>query len=156
MFQEQLEVESISGKRHSRSLLSFTEPESEFSHSNYLAHLISINNCLQSSAPSLWNGNRSGINNVLVPAIINSVMITSKARPDTAIADTTSRYVGLGCREEIKNYMSSASVSNPHNRSLLFHVSGLCYHRLDTREDPYAAHKYSKVTEKPDITLLSQ
>ena len=156
MFQKQLEVESISGKRHSRSLLSFTEPESEFSQSYYPVHPVSIDNCLQSSAPSLWNGNRSGINNVLVPAIIDSVVITSKNRPETAIADTTSRYVGLGRREETKNYMSDASVYDPHNGSLLFRVSGLRYHRLDTQEDPYAAHKYSKLTWKPDITFLSQ
>ena len=156
VFQKQLEVESISGKRHSRSLISFTEPESEFPQSYYPIHPVSIDNCLQSSAPSLWKGNRSGINNVLVPAIIDSVVITSKNRPETAIADTTSRYVGLGRREETKNYMSDASVYDPYNGSLLFRVSGLRYHRLDTQEDPYAAHKYSKVTWKPDITLLSQ
>ena len=156
MFQKQLEIESISGERHSRSLLSFTEPGSEFSQSYYPVHPIIIDNCLQSSAPSLWNGNRSGINNVLVPVIINSVVITSRNRPDTAIADTTSRYVGLGRREETENYMSDASVYNPHNGSLLFRVSGLRYYRLDTQEDPYATHKYSKVTWKPDITFLSQ
>ena len=156
MFQKQLEVESVSGERHSRSLLSFKGPESEFSQSYYPVHPVSIDNCLQSSAPSLWNGNRSGIDNVLVPAIIDSVVITSKPCPETAIADTTSRYVGLGRREETKNYMSDASVYDPHNGSLLFRVSGLRYHRLDTQEDPYAAHKYSKVTWKPDTTFLSQ
>ena len=156
MFQKQLEVESISGERHSRSLLSFTEPDSEFPQSHYPLHPVSIDNCLQSSAPSLWKGNRSGVNNVLVPAIIDSVIITSKKHPETAIADTTSRYVGLGRREETKNYMSDASVYDPRDGSLLFRVSGLRYHRLETQEDPYAAHKYSTVTWKPDITLLSQ
>ena len=52
--------------------------------------------------------------------------------------------------------MSDASVYDPHHGSLLFRVSGLRYHKLDTQEDPYAAHKYSRVTWKPDITLLSQ
>ena len=156
MFQKQLEIESISGERHSRSLLSFMEPDSEFPQSHYPLHPVSIDNCLQSSAPSLWKGNRSGVNNVLVPAIIDSVIITSKKHPETAIADSTSRYVGLGRREETKNYMSDASVYDPHHGSLLFRVSGLRYHKLDTQEDPYAAHKYSRVTWKPDITLLSQ
>lgn len=155
-FQKQLEVESVSGSRHSRSLLSLTDPESEFPQSYYPIHPVSIDNCLQSSAPSLWNGNRSGINNVLVPAIIDSVVITTKSRPETAIADTTSRYVGLGRPEDTKNYMSDASVYDPHDGSLLFRVSGLRYHRLDTQEDSYAAHKYSKVNWKPDITFLSQ
>ena len=156
VFQKQLEVESVSGSRHSRSLISFAEPESEFPQSYYPIHPVSIDNCLQSSAPSLWKGNRSGINNVLVPAIIDSVVITSKNRPKTAIADTTSRYVGLGRREETKSYMSDASVYDPHDGLLLFRVSGLRYHRLDTLEDSYAAHKYSKATWKPDITFLSQ
>ncbi|KAL6716017.1 hypothetical protein ACLMJK_006979 [Lecanora helva] len=156
MFQKQLEVESTSGERHSRSLISFTEPESEFPQSHYPVHPVSIDNCLQSSAPSLWKGNRSGVTDVLVPAIIDSVIITSRDHPEAAVADTTSAYVGLGRREETKNYLSNASVYDSHNGLLLFRVSGLRYHKLDTQEDPYAAHKYSRVNWKPDITFLSQ
>ena len=156
LFQKQLEVESTSGERHSRSLLSFTEPESAYPQSHYPVHPVCIDGCLQTSAPSLWTGNRSSISAVLVPAIIDEVIITSRKHPETAIADTTSTYVGLGRREDTKSYMSNVSVFDPGNRSLLFRVSGLRYHRLDTQEDPYMAHTYSRVTWKPDITFLPQ
>ena len=156
LFQKQLEVESTSGERHSRSLISFMEPESAYPQSHYPVHPVCIDGCLQSSAPSLWKGNRSGINAVLVPAIIDEVIITSRKHPETAIADTTSTYVRLGRREETKSYMSNVSVFDPSNRSLLFRVSGLRYHKLDTQEDPFTAHTYSQVTWKPDITFLHQ
>ena len=155
-FQKQLEVESTSGERHSRSLISFTEPESVYPQSRYPVHPVCIDGCLQSSAPSLWAGNRSSISAVLVPAIIDEVIITSRKHPEIAIADTTSTYVRLGRREDTKSYMSNVSVFDPSNRSLLFRVSGLRYHRLDTQEDPYTAHTYSRVAWKPDITFLPQ
>ena len=155
-FQKQLAVESVSGERTSRSLVSFAEPESKYSQSYYPIHPAVIDGCLQTSAPSLWKGNRSAVNAVLVPAIIDEVIITSKHHPGTAISDTNSQYVGLGRREESKSYMSNASVYDAKDGSLLFRLSGLRYHKLDTQEDPYAAHTYSRVTWKPDITYLSQ
>lgn len=156
LFQKQLEVESTSGERHSRSLISLTEPESAYPQSHYPVHPVCIDGCLQSSAPSLWKGNRTSINAVLVPAIIDEVIITSREHPETAMADTTSTYVRLGRREETKSYMSNVSVFDPNDRSLLFRVSGLRYHKLDTQEDPFTAHTYSQVTWKPDITFLHQ
>ena len=156
LFQKQLEVESTSGQRHSRSLVSFTEPASEYPQSHYTVHPVCIDGCLQTSAPSLWRGNRSSVNTVLVPAIIDEVIICSRDHPEIAISDTNSIYVGLGRREETKSYMSNASVYDPSNGSLLFRVSGLRYHRLNTQEDPYAAHNYSRVTWKPDITFFAQ
>ena len=156
LFRKQLEVESTSGERHSRSRISFTEPESAYPQSHYPIHPVCIDGCLQSSAPSLWKGNRTSINAVLVPAIIDEVIITSRKHPEIAIADTTSTYTRLGRREEPKSYMSNVSVFDPSSRSLLFRVSGLRYHKLDTQEDQFIAHTYSQVTWKPDITFLQQ
>lgn len=156
LFQIQLEIESIFEERTSRSLVSFTSPPSEYPQSNYSIHPAVIDGCLQTSAPSLWRGNRSAVNAVLVPAIIDEVIITSRDHPETAITDTNSRYVGLGRREETKSYMSNASVYDARDGSLLFRLSGLRYHKLETQEDPYAAHSYSRVTWKPDVTYLSQ
>ncbi|KAI4270007.1 MAG: hypothetical protein LQ337_006959, partial [Flavoplaca oasis] len=140
LFQKQLEVDSTSGERHSRSIVSFAEPESEYPQAHYPIHPTCIDGCSKTSAPSLWKGDRSSVNAVLVPAIIDEVIITDRQHPETAIADTNSQYVGLGRREETKSYMSNASMYCPRSGSLLFRVSGLRYHKLDTKEDPYASH----------------
>ena len=86
------------------------------------------------------------MNYVLVATIIDLVVITSKNRPDTAIAAAASRYIGLGRPEETRNYISNASVYDPYNGSELFRVSGLRYHRLDVQEEPYIVDHYSKAT----------
>ncbi|KAL8912790.1 MAG: hypothetical protein Q9171_002248 [Xanthocarpia ochracea] len=156
LFQKQLEVESISGRRHNRSLVSLTEPESDYPQSLYPLHPVCIDGCLQTSAPSLWKGDRSSVNAVLVPAIIDEVIIACRELPQSAISETSSTYVGLGRREVTQSYMSNVSVYNPSSGSLVFRVSGLRYHRLDTQEDPYAAHNYSQLTWKPDISTMSQ
>ncbi|KAL8658105.1 MAG: hypothetical protein Q9226_001255, partial [Calogaya cf. arnoldii] len=133
LFQKQLEVDSISGKRQSRSIVSFTEPESAFPQSHYPIHPACVDGCLQTPAPSFWKGGRSSFNAVLVPAIIDEVIITDRQHPKTAIADI-----------------------NSYSGSLLFRVSGLRYHKLDTQEDSYASHDYSRITWKPDITKSTQ
>ena len=156
-FQKQLEVESISGMRQSRSLVSLTEPDSAYPQSIYPMHPACIDGCMQTSGPSLWKGNRSSVSAVLVPAIIDSLTIISKAsRSKKGISLSSSKYVGRGRREETKNYMSDVSVYDTDTGSLLFQMSGLRYYKLDTREDLHATHSYSQVTWKPDITWLTQ
>ena len=157
LFQKHLEVESTSGSRQSRSIISLTSPASEYPQSSYPLHPASIDGCLQSCAPSLWAGHRTNINAVLIPAIIDEVIVSSNKKiPDEAISVTASKYVAIGRREETKNYMSNASVYDPSNGSLLFQLSGLRYHKLDTRSNPYDAHAYSRVIWRPDVTYLSQ
>lgn len=157
LFQKQLEVESVSGQRNSRSIVSLTEPESTYPQSPYPIHPACIDGCLQTCAPSLWKGNRAGVSDVLVPAIIDEIVITTASpRPETGVSITKSVHNGLGRLEETKTYVSYASVYNQLTGDLLFQVSGLRYHKLDTRENPYAAHNYSRVVWKPDITWLSQ
>ena len=156
-FQKQLEVETISGMRQSRSLVSLTEPDSAYPQSVYPMHPACIDGCMQTSGPSLWKGNRSSVSAVLVPAMIDSLTIISKtSHPEMGISLSSSQYVGPGGREETKNYMSDVSVYDTDTGSLLFQMSGLRYYRLDTREDLHAAHSYSQVTWKPDITWLTQ
>lgn len=157
LFQKQVEVESVSGQRHSRSITLITEPESAYPQSSYPIHPVCIDGCLQTCAPSLWKGNRAGISDVLVPAIIDEIVINTRSpRPKMAISITKSKHNGLGRQEETKNYISDASVYNQATGDLLVQVSGLRYHKLDTRENPYAAHNYSCVIWKPDVTWISQ
>ncbi|KAI9742768.1 MAG: hypothetical protein M1818_003497 [Claussenomyces sp. TS43310] len=157
VFQKHLEVESISGSRKSRSLISMTEPEESYPQSPYPMHPVCIDGCFQSVGPSLWKGIRSAVSAVLVPALIDDLIISSTpAKPEVAVSITSSKYVGVGRQQETKNYMSDAKVYNKETGALLLQVSGLRYHKLDTRESPHTAHAYSRVDWKPDITYLNQ
>lgn len=96
-------------------------------------HPACIDGCLQTTGPSLWKGNRSHVNAVLVPAVIDDAIIsTTSTRFDSGISIACSKYVGVGRPEEPSNYMSDASVYDPTTGSLLFRVSGLRYHKIDT------------------------
>ncbi|KAJ5238512.1 polyketide synthase [Penicillium chermesinum] len=153
-FQKQLQVEVISGKRSSRSLVSLEAPDSAYQQSVYPMHPACIDGCLQTCAPSLWKGNRNDVNAVLVPAIIDDLTITS-SRAASGVSCSTAKFVGLGRPEETKNYMSDATVYDPKTGNLLFRLAGLRYHKIDTGSSPYDAHTYSSLVWKPDITLLS-
>ncbi|RYP67662.1 hypothetical protein DL771_007129 [Monosporascus sp. 5C6A] len=157
LFQKHLEVESLLGARESRSLVDLTSPTSEYPQSWYPMHPAVIDGSFQSCAPSLWVGDRPGINAVLVPAIIDELAIYPVEKASgKGIATTTSQYVGLGLPESTKNYKSNAVVRDTETGDLLFKLTGLRYHKLDTQESPYSSHIYSRVLWKPDVTHLTQ
>lgn len=156
LFQQQLEVESSSGQRASRSVVSLEEPPSINPQSYYAIHPANMDGCLQTCAPSLWNGNRNNVNAVLVPAIIDDLMIVQPKTAGTrGIATATSRYVGLGRKEETKNYMSDTAVYDSNTGSLLMRLRGMRYHKLDTQADPYEVHRYSTLAWKPDFSFVT-
>jgi hypothetical protein len=156
VFQKHLKVESLSNTRKSRSVVSLSEPAEDYQQSFYPMHPVCIDGCLQTVGPSLWKGNRSSVDAVLIPAIIDSIVIKPTAvQPEFGLSVTSSEYVGVGRREKTKNYMSNASVYDPDTGALLFQVSGLRYHQLDVLEHQHANHSYSQVCWKPDITHLT-
>jgi hypothetical protein len=156
VFQKHLKVESLSNTRKSRSVVSLSEPAEDYQQSFYPMHPVCIDGCLQTVGPSLWKGNRSSVDAVLIPAIIDSIVIKPTAvQPEFGLSVTSSEYVGVGRREKTKNYMSNASVYDPNTGALLFQVSGLRYHQLDVLEHQHANHSYSQVCWKPDITHLT-
>ena len=157
IFQKQLEVESVAGEPYSRAILSLSDPPSVFSQSSYPMHPVCIDGCLQASAASLWNGHRSSVNTVLIPAMMDEIIINATpAKPKTGIAVSTAEYSGIGNLEEKKSYKSNVTVYDPSTGSLLFQVSGLRYHSIDTREGGHATHTYNRLVWKPDVTYLSQ
>jgi hypothetical protein len=156
-FRRQVKVESTPGMRHNRALVKLSEPPSNISPSSYSMHPICIDGCFQSAAPSLWQGNRSTIDAILIPAMIGEVIIKPQsARSDTGIAVSSAEYSGVGGPEEIKSYKSKVSVFDSNNKLLLFQMSGLLYHKLDNIDNPHASHIYTRLVWKPDISLLSQ
>lgn len=157
-FQKQLEVETLVGQRRSRSIVSLKGSEAAHSpQTPYPMHPACIDSCFQTTQPSLWTGDRSTVNAVVVPASIDNLVINVMTTiPDTGISVGHSEYTGRGRRDEAKNYRSSCSVYDPQTRDLLLEVTGLHYHKLDIGVDVHAAHTLCRTLWMPDITYMSQ
>ena len=104
-FQKLLEAESLSGTRNCRSIVSLREPPSAFAQSNYQMHPTSVDGILQTCGPALWNGNRTNMNAVIIPANIDDIVICPQPNSTTTgMAVVSSSYTGLGDPNETKNY----------------------------------------------------
>ncbi|KAK3356488.1 reducing type I polyketide synthase [Lasiosphaeria hispida] len=156
-FQKHLEVESTVGHFANRSLVALEPPPSTWKQSHYPIHPANMDGAFQSVAPSLWQGDRSSIDAVLVPAIVDSITIYPQREGVTqGISVATSEFIGVGRKESKKNYFSSCQVFSPKDGALLFELKGLRYHQLQTRGDVYTTHPYARLEWKPDVTLLSE
>jgi Polyketide synthase dehydratase len=156
-FQKHLEAESLSGTRISRSIVSLTEPQSTYAQSIYQMHPTCVDGILQACAPALWNGNRTNINAVLIPAIIDDVLICSQPKSTTTgLAVVSSSYTGLGDVRDTKNYTADVNVYDLDTCLLLFQLSKLRTKILDTHEMSHMDPTFCCLTWKPDITLTSQ
>lgn len=156
-FQKQKEIEVQPGAQTSRSHVDLTAPESEYLQSAYPMHPVCIDGCFQAAAPSLWRGHRSVVDAVLVPAIIDDLIIAvPKSKPALGVACGSSEFVGIGRVEETKNYSSKVTVFDPDTKNCLLHLSGLRYHKLDTRGDVHAHHSYTQTCWKPEVDFLDQ
>ncbi|KAF5857451.1 hypothetical protein ETB97_005765 [Aspergillus alliaceus] len=113
-----------------------------------------MDGCFQACALSLWKGNCHAVNAVLVPAMIDSLIITS-SKVDRGLSLTSAAYVGLGHPTDNKNYMSNARVFDLNTGNLLLSLSGLRYTRIDTGPSVYDAHTFSALVSRPDVSLLS-
>ncbi|KAH8646008.1 polyketide synthase [Tricladium varicosporioides] len=157
IFQKHIRMETRSGVRKARSLLSMTEPEEEYRQSKYAMHPVNIDGCLQTVSLALFRGNRADIDAVLIPAIIdNIVIIPTGTRSEVGMAITSSRYVGVGRPEASKNYKSDVAVYDSTSKGLLFEVSGLHFHQLEVLNPENANHVFCNLNWKPDISFLTQ
>lgn len=144
IFQKQIEVGAVAAEPYSRALLFLSEPPSAYAayaQSPYPMHPVCIDGCLQASAASLLKGHRSSVDTVLIPAMMDeAVNYANSANPETAIAVSSAEYLEIGSLDEKKSYKSKVTVYNPSTGSLVFQVSGLQYHSINTREGHHATH----------------
>ncbi len=153
-FQKLVKVESIAGSRHNRALLSLSEPSSTFPQSLYPLHPASIDGCFQSGVPSLWQGHRTSMNTVLVPAVIDNLVINSQSTPsEIGMAVASAEYIGAGRPELAKSYRMHSSVYDCKTGKLLFQMTGLRCNSLDM-QNPHLSHSYTRLAWKPDISFL--
>lgn len=156
-FQRLLKVESVSGQRSCRSIVSLTEPPSKWSpQSSYPIHPASLDGCFQTVTPSLWAGERSSLDAVLVPSIIDGLLINKiGSNLKEGLSSATTEYTGRGRLDKAKSYMSNCSVYDPEHGNLLMRLSGLRYAELDTGTKP-DPHTFDRVTWRPDVSFLTQ
>jgi len=156
VFQKHIEVETRSGVRKARSKLSLSEPEEEYKQSYYPMHPVCIDGCLQTVSLALFRGNKSDVDAVLIPAIIDSIIIIpSSTKREFGLAVTSSKYAGIGRPEVSKNFTSDVAVYDPISRDLLFEVAGIHYHQLDVLAYSKEKDTFGRTEWKPDIACLT-
>ncbi|KAJ8131370.1 hypothetical protein O1611_g2254 [Lasiodiplodia mahajangana] len=156
-FQKMLSIESVSGQRSCRSRISLTPPQSKWEpQSYYPVHPAALDACFQSANPALVAGERSKVQDVLVPAFLDDILINKVPRvlyEGLSIAESV--FTERGRREQPKSYSANIQICDPESGSLFVRARGLRVTKLDidAKPDP---HTFHRVSWKPDISLLSQ
>ncbi|KAL2069921.1 hypothetical protein VTL71DRAFT_14600 [Oculimacula yallundae] len=156
-FQGHLSVESTTGERESRSVVSLREPPSSYGQSFYPIHPACIDACFQTVSPALWQGDRTTVGAVLVPSVISSLIINARnQQPEEAISVASAQFAGIGRLDAPRNYATNASVYNPKDGALLFELKGLKFAELETGEQEKPKHTFTHLSWNANIsTLLS-
>ncbi|KAL8923196.1 MAG: hypothetical protein Q9208_004759 [Pyrenodesmia sp. 3 TL-2023] len=156
-FQRVQKVESTVGQRSCRSLVSLTEPASKWSpQSTYSMHPASLDGCFQTVTPSLWAGELSSLDGVVVPSMIDDLIINkNQGSHAEGLSIASSEYSGRGRFDDAKSFFSNCAVYDHESRALLMEMKGLRFARLDTGTKP-DPHTFDRISWKPDITFLSQ
>lgn len=156
-FQTQIAVESTAGERRNRSLVSLEEPNSAFPQSPYIMHPASIDGCFQTTGLAVWNGNRSAVNSVLVPAMIDECTVFAwSVQPKMGIGIASAETGRPGRPEDPTTYKSHAIVYDWETRQPLFQMQGFRYSALNTRRNIHDLHSYTRIEWKPDISFLTK
>ncbi|KAF1739695.1 Compactin diketide synthase mokB [Beauveria bassiana] len=155
-FQKLKHVESLSGSRKGRAVVALEPPASKWNPQTYYPiHPASLDGCFQTVTPSLWSGERSSINAVVVPSVLDDLVINKVPHDlQDGLSLANSEYSGRGRLSEAKSYMSNCAVYDPRTGKLIARMTGLHFAELNTdaKVDP---HTFDEVTWKPDISLLS-
>ena len=156
-FQRVQMVESTSGRRTCRSMVSLTEPKSKwFPQSIYSMHPACLDGCFQTVTPSLWAGEISSLDAVVVPSMIDEIVINSnQGSVLEGLSVASSEFSGRGRAKDAKSYFSNCEIYDPANRTLMMKMKGLRFVRLDTGAKP-DPHTFDRISWKPDIKFLSQ
>jgi acyl transferase domain-containing protein/NADPH:quinone reductase-like Zn-dependent oxidoreductase len=145
-FQKLVAVEGTEGKSASRSLISLESPRSKWEpQPEYPLHPAPLDSVLQSMFPSLHRGNRSKLDQLLVPRGIGELTVSGHTwKSGEAVSVTT-----------WKDVSGDASLYDPASGSLIMQLNSVSFSpMLDGRESIYMSHIYTQLTWKPDFQLL--
>ena len=156
-FQKQIEVEVTLGAPKARSLVSLTTPESKWLQSYYPLHPATMDGCFQTVSPALWDGDRSSVGTLVIPAGVDNLFIAAYPQgklPEVGLSVSSSVYLDRGRLDDKVNYASSSSVYDPQTGAAIFDMKGLRYHRLETQNRSLEPYPYTRLAWKPDLTFL--
>ena len=156
-FQKIKSIESVSGSRTCRTIVSLEPPPSNWEpQSYYPVHPAVLDACLQTATPANAIGERSLIKDVMIPAIVDDIIINKIPRNMyEGLSNAESVYTGRGREDLAKSWIANVAIHDPKSGALVMRVKGLNYIRLDVDEKP-DRHVFHTVTWKPDISLLTQ
>lgn len=156
-FQNITSIETTSGQRSCRARLSMTPPKSKWNpQSYYPVHPAVLDACFQSSNPALVAGERSNIQDIMIPSVIDDILINRVPNNiQEGIATAEAIFTGRGRKEQLKSYFANISLSDPEKGRLLVRVRGMHLTQLDMGPSP-DPHTFHCVSWKPDITLLTE
>lgn len=156
-FQKHLAVETTLGQRYSRSVVSLDAPASKWNpQSEYPLHPACMDGFFQTTTASLWEGDRSSMNAVLIPSRIDSVIVAARPKAPEGVVVTSADYIGTGRREDKTNYSSQGIMYDPVDGAVMAEIKGVHYSRLETRADVYTSYTYLRSAWKPDFGLLKE
>ena len=156
-FQKIKSIESVSGSRTCRTIVSMQPPSSKWDpQSYYPVHPAVLDGCLQTATPATVAGERSFIKDTMIPALLDDMIINKMPK---AVAEglsvSESIYSGRGRKDVAKNWITNLAIHHPDTGALLLRVKGLNYVKLDMDRKP-DPHVFHTATWKPDISLLTQ
>lgn len=118
-------------------------------------HPASIDSCFPRVTPSLKEGERATINELLVPAIKDNIVMYPKvAGVEKGLSSASSEYTGRRRFEGAKSFPSACSVFDPVSRDIVLKMDGLQYHKLDIGSDMYDQYTYYRTIWRPDVISL--
>ncbi|PQE04373.1 Acyl transferase acyl hydrolase lysophospholipase protein [Rutstroemia sp. NJR-2017a BVV2] len=156
-FQKIKTIESVSGSRKCRSILSLEPPKSKWDpQSYYPIHPAVLDGCTQTITPGHAEGERSTLKDVLIPVFFEDIVINKMApniKEGLSLAESV--YSGRGRKELHKSWLGNIGIYDPQTGALIMRVKGIAITRLDVEPKP-DPHTFQTVTWKPDISLLTQ
>ena len=156
-FQKVLDIEATSGQHNCRTRLSLVPPQSKWEpQSYYPIHPAVLDACFQSVNPALVAGERSKIQDIMIPAVLDDVLINKVPQAlHEGLSVAESVFTGRGRKDQLKSYFANVSMHDPESGALFVRARGIRITKLDVgpRPDP---HTFHRVSWKPDLLLLSQ
>lgn len=156
-FQKLIKIEAVAGERSCRTLVSLSPPEGRhLPQSYYPIHPAALDGCLQTPVPSNAQCDRTNLQNVMIPSLIDDFIINKVPKNlHDGISKATSTYSGRGRLDIEKSWVANTSVYDCESGQLAMRITGLNYARLDVAPKP-DLHTFQSVSWKPDIGFLTQ